>query len=138
MPWSCFRPKPQVLTSAEPKVAVEPVVSEPVVSEPVASAEPVVVVKSVSWCKPVACAPVACCKPVACAPVACAPVACCTSVACLSPCKKASESPLAVRSTPESQVLVEKSEQKDASPDVVPAQASSTQASSEEPQQTPQ
>ena len=31
MPWSCFRPKPQVLTSAEPKVAVEPVVSEPVV-----------------------------------------------------------------------------------------------------------
>ena len=122
MPWSCFRPKPQVLTSAEPKVAVEPVVSEPVVSEPVASAEPVVVVKSVSWCKP----------------VACAPVACCTSVACLSPCKKASESPLAVRSTPESQVLVEKSEQKDASPDVVPGQASSTQASSEEPQQTPQ
>lgn len=126
MPWSCFRPKAQLLTSLEPKVGVASaagtglvVSGDPVVSvDPVASAKPVVVVKS---------APSVCCKPASSGSVCCKPVSC---SGCSSPCKKAVETPLISSATPQVQVQQEKSGETVVTPDAVPDQASSTQASS--------
>ncbi len=135
MPWSCFRPKTQVLSSLDPVVTVS---EEKVVSAEVAAVVQEKVSEPVSRCVPVAsgrCVPVACSSSSRC----CVPAAsgCCVPVSCAS-CKKSPEVPLVVRSTPETEEgeigQGVKVEEKPVSPDALPAQVPSTQEPPVKPQ----
>ena len=123
MPWPSIFSKKTVSEPTTPAQVDEPV---PLAVLEKSEAEKVVPVVKKPRCA-CACAPVGCaCAPVVCAPVVCAPVSC---LPLRLLCKRSQ--PLVLRSIPPAQNENQTSVKAESVPDVLPGQASSTEASSQ-------